>query len=403
MLIPVALGMLHPETGASMVTVCPEGTVLQLKEASQSYTFDNVPVNPVLSIFRGFSAPVNVVYAQQTDEDLLFLMAHDTDSFNRWDGGNRYLTKLLLSIAEERDGEIREQPVAPALIDALRNVLTSLDSGVAVEPSLIAYALQLPDETTLLNQMKENDIDRIHLSRAYVKEVIAAALAPEFRATYDALAIGSRSTDEYKFNAAEVGRRKLRNTCLDYMCTGTAAGISEGIKLAKIQFDESNCMSDRLSALSILANKGPAYTESVEAIADFYTTAAGNALVLNKWFTIQATADYDGLLTQVKELKSHPDFLISNPNRARSLIGAFMSNLYHFHKADGQGYRFMKENILELDKLNPQVAARMAGCFSQWKKYGQGRQTLMEGELKDILATEGLSRDTFEVVNRCLG
>jgi aminopeptidase N len=395
LLIPVALGLLHPVTGEAMTEACAPDTVLRLQEATQTFTFENVPADPVLSIFRGFSSPVNVKI-EQTDEQLLFLMAYDTDSFNKWDAGSRYMSKMIISIAEG-EGDIGAQPLPPALIDALRNVLSKVGE---MDPSLVAYALQLPDETTLLNNMKEMNIDRLHLTRAYVKRSIASALAPELRQVYASLSAGSLPEDKYQFTAGEVGRRRLRNTCLDFLSTGP--GSAEGVVLAKQQFDGANCMSDRLSALASLAGKGPACVESVEALASFYTQAAGNALVLNKWFGIQASADYAGLLDQVKALKSHPDFVISNPNRARSLIGAFMGNLYHFHASDGAGYRFMRECIVELDKLNPQVAARMAGCFSQWKRFDSSRRELMQGELKAILETKALSKDTLEVVTRCL-
>ena len=166
------------------------------------------------------------------------------------------------------------------------------------------------------------------------------------------------------------------------------------------QFDSATCMTDRIAALASLVSRP--CPEREEALVAFYEEAAGDALVLNKWFAIQAMSDLPDLLSKVKELKSHPDFIISNPNRARSLISTFASNNAHFHAIDGEGYKFVSDFIIELDALNPQVAARLASCFSQWKRFDQGRQLLMKTELERIKGTDGLSKDTFEVVSRCL-
>ena len=218
----------------------------------------------------------------------------------------------------------------------------------------------------------------------------------EFKAIYD-LASTSGSTG-YEFNPQEVGRRRLRNTCLDYLA---ALDNKEFVQLAKNQFDSANCMTDKISSFAVLASKEK-FSEREEAIEQFHRDANNNALVLNKWFTIQALADYPGVLDNVKNLKEHKDFLLTNPNRARALISAFTMNLPHFHRIDGAGYSFLADCIIELDPLNPQVAARMAGSFSQWKKFDNKRKDLMQKELKRILDSGKLSPDLYEVVNRCL-
>jgi aminopeptidase N len=284
-------------------------------------------------------------------------------------------------------------------INAVRSSLQSAarfqDPESGVDPSLAAYALQLPDEATLLNQMSVVDIDRLHAARSHVKRTLATQLHAEFEAVYATAAAGLASA--YQFTPAEVGRRRLQNTCLEYLsCLDTPAARSR----AKSQFDACTCMTDKLAALSCLASSPSVETDA--ALADFYRDAAGSNLVLNKWFMTQAYADHASVLDNVRALKSHPDFLLSNPNRARSLIGAFTANLYHFHAADGRGYEFVADCIIEIDRLNPQVAARMVTAFAQWRAYDAGRQALMQAQLRRIQDQEKLSKDTLENVLRCL-
>lgn len=390
-LIPVVVGLLDAATGAEIVP----STVLRFSQPEQEFSFDNIAARPVLSALRDFSAPVKL-QLEQTDEELCFLMAHDTDSFNRWDAGNRYFSKLILGLAEQlpadQIGGASTEALPAALVDAVRAVLNSVGTA---DPSLLAYALQLPDEATLLNQMRVVNIDSLHAACRYVKRSLATLLQAEFARVYDGAAQGLAS--EYKFTPAEVGRRRLQNTCLEYL---TTLGGTSAIALAKRQFDAATCMTDKLCALSCLVSHQT--TETEEALQTFHRDAAGASLVLNKWFTIQATADHDGLVGKVKELKSHPDFTLSNPNRARSLIGAFSANLYHFHAADGSGYEFVADSIIEIDRLNPQVAARMVTAFAQWRSFEAGRGGLMEAQLRRVLAQENLSRDTYENTLRCL-
>jgi len=364
-------------------------------------------MSPVLSILRDFSAPVQVISSPPEsmtgDEELIFLMAHDTDSFNKWDAGNRYYTRLILSLAE--GSESIDQCVVPeSFIEAIRIILQSAGNE-KVDQSLTAYALQLPDLTTLLNQMKKIDIDRLVAARKAVKKAVAERLRAELMKVYEATA--AKEGAVYEFSPQEVGRRRLHSTCLDFLSSIDSGRIAA--KLAKKQFDCANCMTDKLSSLACLVSCSGklglelgCVQDKEEALSKFYTDAGSNALVVNKWFAIQAMADYDGVLDDVKRLKTHPDFTISNPNRARSLISTFCGNLAHFHSPDGQGYRFLTDSVLEIDRVNPQVAARMVSSFAQWKKFDVIRAELMRLELEKILAAESLSSDTFEVVNRCL-
>ena len=267
--------------------------------------------------------------------------------------------------------------------------------GQEQDASLVAYSLQLPDTTTLSQEMAVVDVEALHAARKRVKAVLAATLRPEFLAAFEGAAPPSAA---YTFSAAEVGRRRLRNTCLDYLSAGppTPDNISRSTAL----YSAAVCMTERLAALDSLLSKD--CPERDAALAAFHSAARGDALVLNKWFALQAAADAPALLSKVKALKAHPDFLLSNPNRARSLISTFAANMPHFHARDGQGYAFVADSILELDKLNPQVASRLTTAFSQWRRYDAGRQALMRAQLERIGQAEGLSKDTFEIVARSL-
>jgi len=393
-LIPVVVGLLDATSGAEVLP----STVLRLETTSQEFSFDNITARPVLSILRDFSAPVKLVI-EQSDEELCFLMAHDTDSFNRWDAGNRFSTKLILQLAEQPLETIAQNELPEGFVRAIEAILdtakTAGDAGNTADPSLLAHALQLPDEATLLNQMKVANIDTLHAARRHVKRTLAHKLHAHFEAAYNKAA--EKMSTEYQFVPAEVGRRRLLNTCLDYL---SSVGDAASVARAKKQFDTCTCMTDKLSALCYLVSSpGPERDAALEA---FHRDAAGATLVLNKWFAIQANADHAGLADRVRELKSHPDFVLSNPNSARSLLNTFSLNLAHFHAANGSGYALVAESIIEIDKLNPQVAARLVTSFSQWRSFDTARQGLMEAQLKRILAQEKLSRDTFENVQRCL-
>lgn len=246
-----------------------------------------------------------------------------------------------------------------------------------------------------MQEMAVIDIESLHTARKHVKKSLASSLQAELERVYTLLA--AQISPEYQFNPEEVSRRRLKNTCLDYLCS---LGTAESLQRAKNQYDNANCMTDRVTSLACLASKDS--VERSQALAHFYAFTDKDPLMLNKWFSIQAMADMPTLLSIVKELRNHPDFIISNPNRARSLLSVFAGNYAHFHASDGEGYRFIADHVIELDALNPQVAARMASAFSQWKRFDVGRQGLMKTQLERIQATKGLSKDTFEVVSRCL-
>ena len=387
--IPVTIGLLSAQSGAEISA----SQVLQFKDVEQTFTFDNIAEEPVLSLFRGFSAPVKVVFeGGQSDAELAFLMAHDTDTFNRWDAGDRLSTNVIMGLTKLASPEdIAKAEISGDFVEAIR---TSLKSAGSVDPALLSATLTLPDLGTLSQTMEVIDVEKLVAARKTVKKALGAILKAEFESVYNSCA----ATGSYEFNSRETGRRRLRNTCLDYLC---ADGSDATAKLAKAQYDSADCMSDRIYAFMTLAGRVGS-SEKDAVVQDFYDFADKDALVLNKWFAVQANADMPGQLDRVKELKAHPDFIMSNPNRCRSLISIFAGNMPHFHAADGKGYEFVRDAIVEIDKLNPQVAARMCGAFSQWKRFDAARQALMKAQLETIQKTDGLSKDTYEVATRCL-
>lgn len=290
--------------------------------------------------------------------------------------------------------EILSKSLPETFVSAVRQVLKTCQSGQG-DYSLVAYALQLPGETTLSLEMPVILVDSLLVARKHVKKSLAKILYNDLFALHESLS----SDSPYKFSPDEVGRRRLRNTCLDYI---VSLETPETATLSEKQFNTANCMTDSLAALGALVSQPLGTPSREKALTQFYNNAAGDALVLNKWFGIQAFADNPNVLESVKNLKLHKDFIISNPNRARSLISSFAANMGAFHAKDGKGYEFIADCVLELDKLNPQVASRLSGSFSSWRKFDEQRQLLMKAQLERILGTNGLSKDTFEVVSRSL-
>ena len=390
--IPVAMGLLGPD-GADLPTrlhgeaVASSGTrVLLLDQAEQRFVFEDVPAPPVPSLLRGYSAPVKL--AGISRERLRFLATHDSDSFVRWESGQRYATALLLDlVAGVRAGT----PLA--LDEGLVAAQAALLAGADADRQFAAEALALPSEAFVADQMEVADPDAIHQARDFLRRELGRALAPRLRATYDRLdAPGDTSLD-----AAAVGRRALRNACL----AGLAAAGPEGVALARAQFDAAATMTDQLAALTVLAATDGADREA--ALASFHAKWRHDDLVLDKWFSIQATSPRPQTVQEVQALSGHADFDLRNPNRVRALVGAFSAgNQVRFHDASGAGYRFLAGTVIALDPLNGQTASRLVGPLGAWRRQDTGRQALMRAELQRILAAPGLSRLTGEKISKAL-
>ena len=391
--LPLAMGLLDPD-GSELPTrlageaVAREGTRVLLAEAAESrFVFEDVPDRPVPSLPRGFSAPVRV--SGLAPERLRVLAAHDPDPFLRWDAGQSYATGVLLAMAAaaRAGGAVR---LDPGVIDAAAATL----AGAEADPAFAAEALSLPGEAYLADQQEIVDPDAIHTAREAARQAIGLALHEGLAAIYARLA----DPGPYRIDGVSIGRRALRNTCLAYL---VAAGEPGAVALAKAQFDLGANMTDTLATLAVLGSV--ACREREAALAAFHARWHGDALVLDKWFAIQALSSLPGTGAAVRTLAAHPDFDLRNPNRVRALVGSFSANQARFHDPSGDGYRFLAETILALDPMNPQVAARLVSPLGQWRRMEAGRQGLMRGELQRVLDATGLSRNTREMVGRSLG
>ncbi|MBX9632402.1 MAG: aminopeptidase N [Burkholderiales bacterium] len=392
--IPLAMGLVGPDgKDLSLQLEGEKGAVgtdrlLSVKAPEERFVFVNVPAKPVPSLLRGFSAPVILDYPY-TEAEYTHLMAHDSDAFSRWEAGQRLALGLLLKgVAARKAGKAFEAPAE--FIAAFARVL----ADGSKDPAFAAEALSLPSESYIGEQMDVVDPDAIHAVRVRVRQKIAASLRDELLATYRAMAVPGR----YSPDAASAGRRALRNLCLGYLME---LDDDEVRAICVAQFEGADNMTDTMAALTALAN-----TECRErdaALEKFHARWRNEALVLDKWFAVQATSRLPTTLGRVKQLLAHPDFDIKNPNRVRSVIGTFaQGNPVRFHAADGTGYALVAEQIVTLDALNPQVAARLARAFDRWRKFDAGRQVHAKTALTRIREHAGLSKDVTEVVTRAL-
>lgn len=390
--IPVRIGLLNADGEA--LPLGPDGAteqVLHLTEAEQSFTFDDIAGSPVPSLLRGFSAPVKLKWADQTGQpadELAFLMAHDSDPFNRWEAAQNFAKRL---VARAMETGAPNETLTAAFAEALETAL----ADETADPALLGEMLALPSESDLAEQQAVIDVDAIHDAREAIRKRLAAELAQVLIETYERCTLN----EPYHHGPAQAGKRRLRNVALSYL---TALGQEEAIALATAQFDDAANMTDSIGALLALNDcDSPARDRALDA---FYDRWQGDALVTDKWFTLQATSSLPGTLARVEELMAHDGFSMTTPNRVRSLIGAFCSaNQLRFHSADGAGYDFLSQRVIELNTINPQIAARLLTPLSRWRRFDETRQELMKACLERILATPDLSRDVFEIASKMLG
>ena len=361
---------------------------IQITKKEQSITLENIESKPLPSLLRDFSAPVKLNYDYSVD-DTIFLMQHDSDDFNRWEASQRLAKTLLLEMLDQKSkGEALG--VEPKVIDAYQDVL----ENESLDHALRAEALTLPSETDLAEMVEKADPEAIHEVRQFLVKSISQGLRLPLESTYEAL----QEQGEYKIDAASIGKRRLKNVCLNYLGKINDPSIQEQCYQ---QFSHAQNMTDTLSALAVLMNVE--CPQRQQAIDDFEQKWQHNTLVMDKWFAMQASSSLPDTLDNVKILMNHKLWSIKNPNKVRSLIGAFaMGNPVNFHKADGSGYQFHADRVLELDKLNPQVASRMVRALMNWRHYEEGRSELMRTQLERIKEVEGLSGDVFEIVTKAL-
>ena len=388
--VPLRFALLDAD--GQVLTRAPQGArvtgdVLHLTEARSQVVFEDLSRAPVLSIGRGFSAPVKI-QIERSDEQLAFLMAHEDDPFNRWDAAQGFALKVLLALAEGRE---RARAIPAAFIDAFAHTLDEHTSDKA----LIAEALALPSESYIADQMRVVDVDAIHDAR----QRLTRTLARELQESLQRVMMDNHANEPYRFTPQAVGQRALKNLCLGYLMELEDPGVR---RVCVAQLQNADNMSDQLAALQMLA--GSATPERDEALALFEKRWRDDPLVLDKWFTAQATSRLGDTLERVRSLLEHPRFDLRNPNRVRALVGAFCSaNPIRFHARDGDGYRFLGEQLLAIDPANPQLAARLLGAFARWRRFDTQRQGLMRAQLERVLAAPGLSRDCYEVASKTLG
>ena len=396
--IPVAIGLLdsngkdmplHLATGSapgSATTI-----MLELTKAKQIFTFTQVHEKPVPSLLRNFSAPV-ILDFDYSDAELAHLLAHDSDHFNRWEAGQRLMMRRLLVLTTTAQ---KNKPLTldEMVIDALRATL----NDASLDPAFRELALTLPSETMIAEQLDVVDPQAIYTARQFMRTALAQALKADFLSAYESCL----TSGIYQPDAISAGKRGLKNLALSYLLAWADDSTCE---LAQVQFEAADNMTDRLAALTALVSveSGTAASLADSALNRFYREFRKDALVIDKWFTLQAMAHTTDVAA-VYELMKHPSFTLTNPNRARSLIFSFCnSNPSRFHATDGSGYRFWAEQVIALNAINPQVAARLARSLDRWRKYTPALREKMEAALQQVAKSDKLSKDVRELITKSL-
>ncbi len=372
--IPISVGLIGPN-GDDLI----ETQILHLKEPEQSFTFKNVGVRPVPSILRNFSAPVRLT-TDLSDDDLRFLMIHDSDGFNRWEAGQAYALRCLNTLIDT--GHVEE-----GLLAALENILDIALQGKE-DKALLARALMLPELQIIAQTRDVVDPDAIYDAREKIKTLFRLACTEKLMAVYQA----NVEQGSYTVTPESVARRSLKNTVLGYL---------DDPVLAATQYENATNMTDRVAALFVLTDHDGAHRD--KAFEHFYETFKDFPLVIDKWFSLQAIGVNDNTIPHIKILATHKDFTLKNPNRVRSLYGAFaMNNPVSFHNVDGSGYNLLRDAVVTLNTINPQIAARMLTPLKEWRRYTPDRQAKMKTVLQEISQVEKLSPDVFEIVSKSL-
>ncbi len=390
--IPFALGLLGSDGQPLPLRLsgdeaeAPTERVLELTEGVHTFEFHGIPSEPVPSLLRHFSAPVRVRYPW-TREQMLFLMNHDPDGFNRWDAGQR----LAVDVIQRLIGSPDDAAIDPRLVEAYRKLIT--DTGL--DQALVAKMLQLPSEAYLIELAESADVPAIHRARERVLEHLAVALRDELVACYQR----QHDSGAYEVTPEAIARRSLRNTALGWLLM---INDDEGRALAVRQLNEADNMTDRMGALRALVNSDYE-ADRRQALDDFYDRFRDDPQVVEQWFSVQAASDRAGQLSDIEQLLAHPAFDWKNPNKIRSVIGSFAGqNVAAFHNPDGSGYRFLADQVCRLDDSNPQIAARLVTPLTRWRKFAPAYSSQMQSALERIRDKEGLSRDVYEVVHKSL-
>ncbi|HKU64861.1 MAG TPA: aminopeptidase N, partial [Rhizomicrobium sp.] len=383
--VPVRIGLVGESGNALPLTLEGENhsgpltRVLELTQSTQRFVFADIAEEPLLSLGRDFSAPA-IFRNTLTRRERAILMGKDKDAFNRWEAGQT----LAAEIMQDPSTGANEDYIA-----AIGDVLAQADE----DPAFAAQMLVPPTENELAARKTPVDPVAIHLARRSLVTAIARAHQSRLAQLYEHM----RDTGDFSPDARSAGRRALRNACLRYL---TAADDEAAAGLADAHYRSADNMTDMIAGLAALTRMESPLRDG--AFTHFHDRFKKDALVLDKWMSLQAGSPLPDTVTAVRQLMKHPAFDIKNPNRVRALVGAFSANHLRFHKDDGSGYRLVGEVIRSLDGMNPQVAARMAGAFESWRRYDPARQALMRTELKAIHGLSGISPNLFEVTGKML-
>jgi aminopeptidase N len=377
-LMPIPLKLkLFDRSGAAI----EDERLVILEEAATELRLKGVSQGPVLSINRGFSAPV-IIESDRTPADLALLSAHDDDPFARYEALQQLMLDTLIAGINGRASD------SEAVVDAVR--LTLADR--TLDKAFVGEAVLPPSEAFIGDQMSVVDPDAIHQAREALRRQLGQRLEAEWRAAY-----AGSAANRFELTPEAKGARRLRSVSLGFLM---ASGAADASTLAWGQFLAADNMTDRQGALTALA--GSDAPQRVDALAAFYDRYKSDPLVLDKWFTTQALSTRADTLDAVVALAEHPDFTLGNPNRVRALVGAFAANQRAFHNGEGRGYRFVADTILALDPVNPQTAARLVAPLGRWRRFGETRGALMRAELERIVAAPTLSKDVFEQASKSL-
>ncbi len=393
--LPLMVGLLGGDGQPLPITLAGEkkgstdSKMLEVRDSSQEFVFTDVSEPPIPSLLRTFSAPVKLHY-QYSDEELRFLLVHDPDAFNRWEAGQRLACRLLLRLVEDYQA-MRPLALPSEFVEVYGRILKE-----NADPAFTARLLVLPTEKYLGEQMDIIDVDALFAVRKFVRTELARQLFMPFLSCYHSII----SDAPYRYDPSLSGQRLLKNTALAYLMMD---GCQEVVELCLKQFEQADNMTDTISAFTAIMHN-PDCPERKAVQVAFFSEWQQNSLVMDKWFMVQATAPLATTLAEVKELTRHSSFSLANPNKVRALIGAFSAaNQVCFHDKSGEGYQFLADQVLALNKSNPQIAARILSPLSRWQRYDADRQLLMKGELERILADKSLSKDVYEIAAKSLG
>ncbi|MEM7252893.1 MAG: DUF3458 domain-containing protein, partial [Pseudomonadota bacterium] len=393
---PVEVGLLDPTTGPLDVkrtgtSASATSHALELTEPSQDFIFEGVERRPIPSILRGFTAPVKLE-VMRNDADLAHLVSNDQDPFNRWDAAQELaLAQLDRLIDAAEAGAVTADAIdLTTLLSAQRALLTRAD----LDRAFVAEAIQLPSESYIGDRREVIDVDAIHAARAFLQTTMANELETALWDTY----ARCQSNEAYRFNAQAAASRSLKNTTLAYLMHG---GDERARHQGLDQLRGFENMTDAFGALAAITVARA--SERDEALALFEQRWSGDPLVMDKWFSVQAVTAGPEALDEVRRLTEHRGFDMGNPNRVRALLGAFFhQNPTGFHRRDGAGYDYLAETLITLDRMNPQVAARLSGAFGQWRRYDSARQAQMQAAMERVLAAPGASKDVSEILSKTL-